>query len=319
MSSKKSKLGSMFQAAQSIKQDESFESQNEAAAIWVPINKLIPGKMQPRSYFDEDSITDLANTFRITGFKGTINVREVNDGNYEIIAGERRWKAAQKAGLEKVACIVDDYSDEEALEFGLLENVLREDLSTLETLEGVLKLLQFRHGLPVGTEESRQWVIDHLNAEGHPDRRGTGSSSEEWQITKQTLEFLSLTIDTVLKWLRLLKIPDPIRQAHVEGKLAFTKALEIAKLKNENLWRPLLEEAIKQKLSKRAIIERVKEIKAEASPKPKRGKADKVINRMSAVQKRAQKASDFWKDKQAVSQLEEKLAEIEKLLESLGA
>ncbi|MEM8804738.1 MAG: ParB/RepB/Spo0J family partition protein [Cyanobacteria bacterium P01_G01_bin.38] len=318
MSSKKSKLGSMFQAAQSIKEDEMFESQDESAAIWVPTENIIPGKMQPRYYFDEDKIEDLANLFRQKGFKGTINVRRLDQGKYEIIAGERRWKAAQKAGLEKVACLIDDYSDEEALEFGLFENVLREDLSTLETLEGILKLLQFRHGLSVDSEESRQWVIDHISREGHHDRRGTGSATDEWKITEQTLNDLSISAETIHKWLRLLKVPEVIRQAHIEGKLDFTKALEISKLKDEKLWKPLLEEVIEQDLSKRAIIERVKTIKEEAKPKPKGRKAEKIINRISVVQRRAQRAS-FWKDKQAVSRLEEKLAELENLLESLGA
>lgn len=326
-SSRKSKLGSMFEAAKSIQgrdpEDLPLARRNpdDSAATWIQLDKLVPGRMQPRSYFDDQKIEDLAKTFSNTGFKGVINVRDAEDGTYEIVAGERRWRAAKLANLSKVACIVSEFSDEQALEFGLFENVLREDLSTLETLEGVLKLLQYRHGLEVGSDESRQWVIDHIFSDGHADRRRTGASSEKWHVTEETLASLDISPETILKWLRLLNIPDEIRQAHIAGRLAFTKALEIAKLKDRSLWEPLLLEAVDKNLSKRELQKRVREQKDAAKSKAQKdqpNKAVKMIERMNAIHKLT-KSPSFWKgkDEAAVRKVEEKINELEDLLEAL--
>ncbi|MEL7315595.1 MAG: hypothetical protein AAFN08_11635, partial [Cyanobacteria bacterium J06559_3] len=160
------------------------------------------------------------------------------------------------------------------------------------------------------------WVIDHIFSDGHADRRRTGTTSEKWQVTEQTLASLTISVETILKWLRLLNIPEEIRQAHVAGKLAFTKALEIAKLNDRTQWESLLSETIEKNLSKRELQSRVKELKEAVKPKARSGKADKVIERMSVLHKRT-KAASFWKDKDAVRKLEEKIAELENLLEVL--
>ena len=305
---------------------------NDEAAVWVPIEKIHPGKMQYRAYFDESFINGLADTFKGKGFKGVINVRPGPDDTYEIVAGEQRWRAAKQAGLNRVACLISEYTDEEALEFGLFENVKRKDTSKLETLEAVLKLLQFRHGLAVGKKASRQWVIDHLFSDGRQYQRNqktgrTGATSEKWQTTtKPTLDELGVSIETIHRWLRLLTIPEDIRQAHLTGELAFIPTLEISKLQEDGAtekrkaktkterWRPLLKEAIEKKLSKSEIIARIKEIKAADSPK-RQSWGEKLLRQFGATYKRVQKSIDTL-DKEKAGHLEALLKEIDALLEA---
>ena len=266
-----------------------------------------------------------------------IDVRTSSDDgyDYEIVAGEQRWLAAKRAGITEITCIVHDFNDEQALEFGLFENVLRKDTSKLETLEGVLKLLQFRHGLAVGEKESRQWVIDHLFSDGRQYQRSkkgnqigrSASTSEKWQlITKPTLDELRFSIDTVHRWLRLLTVPEDIRQAHLTGEMDLSPALEVARLQEDEKtekrkaknkterWRPLLEEAIEKKLSQRDIQKRVREIKAAEKPK-RQSQGEKLLGRFDATYKRVKKAIDTL-DKDQASRLEEFLREIDALLET---
>ncbi len=115
----------------------------------LPIDRLQPGKFQPRQYFDEEAINNLAESIAVHGVLQPLFVRPLQgkDGTtYEIIAGERRWRAAQKARVHEVPVIIQDLSDNEALEVALIENLQREDLSALEEAEGYQRLMhEFRH------------------------------------------------------------------------------------------------------------------------------------------------------------------------------
>jgi ParB family chromosome partitioning protein len=114
----------------------------------VPIARLQPGAFQPRRHFDEDALKGLADSIRERGILEPLVVRPVAEmkDHYEIIAGERRWRAAQMAGLHEIPVVVRVLSDREALEFGIIENVQRQDLSPLEEGEGYRRLLEeFNH------------------------------------------------------------------------------------------------------------------------------------------------------------------------------
>jgi ParB family chromosome partitioning protein len=114
----------------------------------LPVEKLRPGKFQPRRVFDASAIEDLIGSVREKGILQPLLVRihPEDPDTYEIIAGERRWRAAQAASLHEVPAIVRDLSDREALEVGLIENLQREDLSPLEEAEGYRRLMdEFSH------------------------------------------------------------------------------------------------------------------------------------------------------------------------------
>jgi ParB family chromosome partitioning protein len=109
----------------------------------LPISDLIPNKYQPRKIFDERNLEDLTNSIKERGIIQPIIVRKSNDDktNYEIIAGERRWLAAQRAGLNEVPVVITEADDLKSLEFAIVENVQRHDLNPLEEAQGYKRLI----------------------------------------------------------------------------------------------------------------------------------------------------------------------------------
>jgi ParB family chromosome partitioning protein len=107
----------------------------------IPIDRLRPGKYQPRTHMDETSLAELADSIREQGVMQPILVRPVDGGGFEIIAGERRWRAAQRAGLREVPALVKSVPDNAALALALIENIQREDLNPLEEAQGIARLV----------------------------------------------------------------------------------------------------------------------------------------------------------------------------------
>jgi len=110
----------------------------------LPISDLLSNKFQPRKIFDEDNLQDLTNSIKERGIIQPIIVRKSADQNskYEIIAGERRWLAAQKAGLHEVPVVITDVDDLKSLEFAIVENVQRDDLNAIEEAKGYQRLIE---------------------------------------------------------------------------------------------------------------------------------------------------------------------------------
>ena len=114
----------------------------------VPIEFLRPGSIQPRRHFDDDAIEALVESVREKGILQPLLVRRhpEHTNSYEIVAGERRWRAAQRAGLSEVPVVIRELDDSEALEIALIENVQREDLTAIEEAEGYRRLMdEFEH------------------------------------------------------------------------------------------------------------------------------------------------------------------------------
>jgi ParB family chromosome partitioning protein len=105
------------------------------------VEQLQPGKYQPRTHMDQDSLAQLADSIRAQGIMQPILVRQIAPEQYEIIAGERRWRAAQMAGLQEVQVLVRELADETALAMSLIENIQRENLNPLEEANGIQRLL----------------------------------------------------------------------------------------------------------------------------------------------------------------------------------
>jgi len=111
----------------------------------LPVDAFRPGKYQPRTRMDNASLTELADSIRARGVIQPIIVRPVGGGQYEILAGERRWRAARIAGLERVPAVIREVPDEAALGIGLIENIQREDLNPLEEANGLKRLIEEFH------------------------------------------------------------------------------------------------------------------------------------------------------------------------------
>ena len=110
----------------------------------IPISDLISNKFQPRKIFEENNLKDLTNSIKERGIIQPILVRKSNDdrSKYEIIAGERRWLAAQKAGLHEVPVVITEVDDLKSLEFAIVENVQRDDLNVIEEAQGYKRLIE---------------------------------------------------------------------------------------------------------------------------------------------------------------------------------
>jgi len=116
--------------------------EDEHTLAQLPVSSLRPGKYQPRTRMDEASLAELAESIRARGVIQPIVVRPVGDSQYEILAGERRWRAAKLANLERIPAVIREVSDEAALGIGLIENIQREDLNPVEEASGLKRLIE---------------------------------------------------------------------------------------------------------------------------------------------------------------------------------
>lgn len=121
--------------------DESASSQPDSLGT-LPVENLQPGKYQPRTHMDQASLESLADSIRAQGIMQPIVVRLVDGGKYEIIAGERRWRASQLAGLKEVPVIIREIADDVALAMALIENIQRENLNPIEEANGIQRLIE---------------------------------------------------------------------------------------------------------------------------------------------------------------------------------
>ena len=182
-------LDALFQdgGATGTHQKDQTEQRSEQGRLptRLPITDLTPGQYQPRHHFDAEALQHLADSISEHGIVQPIVVRKLATGQYEIIAGERRWRAAQKAKLHDVPVVIKDMSDEAALEIALIENLQREDLSPLEEAEGYQRL------------------------------------QEEFSYTQENLaKKLGRSRSHVTNMLRLLKLPEKIKPYVQDGKIS---------------------------------------------------------------------------------------------------
>ena len=117
-----------------------------SGASALPISQVEPGLNQPRKRFETEALADLTESIRTHGIIQPITVRKLSSGYYQIIAGERRWRAAKAAGLEEIPAVIIEADDRKVLELGLIENLQREDLNPVEEAKGYQVLIQ-EHGL----------------------------------------------------------------------------------------------------------------------------------------------------------------------------
>lgn len=124
-----------------LMEDSSYDDSSPATPTSLTVSELKPGKYQPRRSFPEAELEELATSIRRNGLVQPIVARTLPDGSYEIIAGERRWRASQRAGLTEVPVLIRELDDKQALEFALIENIQRQDLNPLEEAEGYQRLV----------------------------------------------------------------------------------------------------------------------------------------------------------------------------------
>lgn len=169
------KLGRGLSALFAEEETSSAPEQPTQPPRHLAIDLLRPGRYQPRHRFDEEALQTLVNSVREKGVLQPLLVRPLpgNAGQHEIVAGERRWRAAQMAGLHEVPVVIKELSDSEALEIALVENIQRQDLSPLEEAEGYRRLMdEFSHtqeDLAKAVGKSRSHVANMMRLLGLPE------------------------------------------------------------------------------------------------------------------------------------------------------
>jgi ParB family chromosome partitioning protein len=222
--------------------------QNACDVQLIALERIKVGK-QPRCYFSETSIALLAQSFCKHGFQGVINVRPLGQEQYLLVAGERRYRAALLAGLSAVHCVVNDFTDGEALEFALRENLQREDLSKLEETQGLLDLISFKLGL----DEAH--LIDIINREGrlvgkNNDVLTSTTFSSDFQQIAAILQSFGVGVQTFrTKHLKTLSLPEDVKQAHLEKGLPYSSAIALARVKDESFREALLNQVLSKEFS----------------------------------------------------------------------
>jgi ParB family chromosome partitioning protein len=198
-----------------------------------PIEDIRPNRDQPRKRFSAEKMEELAASIREKGIIQPLVVRKMSE-HYELVAGERRWRAAQKAGLLSVPVVIQDISDDTALEMALIENIQREDLNAIEQAEAFHALIE----------------KFHLSQEEMARRVGKDRS-------------------TVANSLRLLRLPEEIKNDILEERLSMGHARALLALDTRELMIQAREEVLKRNLSVRETEGLVKRMKMKRTVRPK--------------------------------------------------
>ncbi len=206
----------------------------------LKIGQLKPGKYQPRSHMDEAALNELAASIKAQGVMQPILARAMGDGSFEIIAGERRWRAAQIAGLSQVPVLVRKVADNAALAMALIENIQREDLSSLEEAYGIQRLI------------------------------------DEFKMTHQTAaDAVGRSRSAASNLLRLLKLPQPVQAMLMDGRLDMGHARSLLALEGAEQI-TAANKIVAQKLSVREAEKLVQHL-LNPEPKHKKAKPDRDI------------------------------------------
>ena len=147
------KKGGLGRGLDALFADNSIEEIASTSAVKLKIMDIEPNRDQPRKIFDEDALAELADSIAKHGVIQPLLVRPMPDGSYQLVAGERRWRASRMAGLTEVPVVIKELSDDEAMALALIENLQREDLNPLEEAQAIQSL---RERLPYSQEELAQ-------------------------------------------------------------------------------------------------------------------------------------------------------------------
>ncbi len=217
---------------------EKTEESEQKGISFIDINEIKPNQNQPRKVFDEEKLGELADSIKEHGLIQPVILRKAEKG-YEIVAGERRWRACRKAGLKEIPCIIREFTDEQNMLIAIIENMQREDLNPIEEAEGLNQMI-------------------------------TSFGMTQEQVSKS----VGKSRPYITNALRLLKLPTEIREMLSMDQLSAGHARAIAGISDTEKQIRIAEYAVKEGLSVREIEKLIKE---ESAPKKKasRKKAEK--------------------------------------------
>lgn len=228
----------------------------EAGPETIEVDSIVFNPGQPRRHFAEQALAELAESIRTHGVLEPVLVRR-RDGGFELIAGERRTRAARLAGLTQVPAIILDVPDNEALEISIMENLQREDLNAVEETDAVLRLLELQLKMPrTAVVEVLQEIYNEERGRRATRRHGEDVQEELRQIFARLGRFTpgSFFVNRV----PILEFPEELLEAVRSGQLTFTKAQALARVPTARTRNRLLKEAIASDLSLSEIRARIK-------------------------------------------------------------
>lgn len=214
--------------------------------VEIPVTQLRANPYQPRKHFNEESIAELAASIKEHGVIQPIIVRAALKG-FEIIAGERRWRASQQSGLAVIPAVVRKFSDQQVMEIALIENLQREDLNSLEIAQAYQNLMH------------------------------------QFELTQEELAFkVGKSRSHIANFLRLLQLPDKVKEYVSRGTLSMGHARAIAGIKEPKMIEELTEMTILQEWSVRQLEEAIQKLSEETKDKrkSKKTKKDPFINQL---------------------------------------
>ncbi|WP_040977715.1 nucleoid occlusion protein [Oceanobacillus jeddahense] len=212
--------------------------------IQIDIDKIQANRYQPRTIFQEEKIKELAQTIHTHGMIQPIVVRKLDDDSFELIAGERRWRAVQHLGWKQVSAIIREMSDTETASVALIENLQREELTVIEEAIAYNKLLE----------------LHDLTQEALAQRLGKNQS-------------------TIANKLRLLKLPQEVQDALLEKLITERHARALIKLKDEEQQLLVLKEVLEKELNVKQTEERIAKLNAPKEEKKKTKPKLKGVNK----------------------------------------
>ncbi len=213
-----SKIGGLGRGLDALFADNSTEDISSSGAVKLKLMDIEPNREQPRKNFDETSLSELAESIVRHGIIQPLLVRPIADGGYQLVAGERRWRAARLAGLTEVPVVIRELSEDEVMVLSLIENLQREDLNPMEEALGFQKLMD-----------------------------SFGLSQEE------TAEKVGKSRPAVANSLRLLKLPDQISEFVSQGRISAGHARSLLAFKDEGQMHETAKQIIRKGLSVREV------------------------------------------------------------------
>lgn len=218
-----------------------MKSESSSGELMLKINQVEPNREQPRKKFEEDGLLELADSIKQFGILQPLLVKRKKD-YYEIIAGERRWRAAKIAGVKEVPVIIKEYSDQEIVEIGLIENIQRENLNPIEEAMAFKRLL------------------------------------EEFNLRQdEVAERVSKSRTAVTNSMRLLKLSDKVQQMIIDDMISTGHARALLAIDNKEQQYILANKIFDEKLSVRETEKLIKDLKNPKKPKEKKEKENPFI------------------------------------------
>ncbi|ABW31431.1 chromosome partitioning protein, ParB family, putative (plasmid) [Acaryochloris marina MBIC11017] len=238
-----------------------------SSSLSIPIKNIHLPTNQPRKYFNAEKLAQLVTSVKEHGVLEPLLVRPLKNGEYELVAGERRLRAAKEAGLTEVPIIAKQLNNREAVHVALIENLQREDLNPIEETDAILDLL----GLVL--ELNKEQVIALFYQAHHAKHRGQELGQNvlsQLDTVQQTMQEVGrFSIDSFRSSrLPLLKLPEDVLEVLRQGLLEYTKCQAIARVSDKKVRANLLNTAITEQLSLKDIKLEIQSLKAEDKQTP---------------------------------------------------